>query len=66
MTQNRLCSDSLAVQAIHNGFRNTTGLIMVQLVYLKYKRKRESQNDGNVVTKKGQKMRKINNTFYYV
>lgn len=46
MTQNRLCSDSLPARAIHNGFSNTTGLIMVQLVNLKYERKRERPNEG--------------------
>lgn len=38
MTENRLCSDSLPAQAMHNGFRNTTGLIMAQLVSLNYTR----------------------------
>lgn len=38
MTENRLCSDSLPTQAMHNGFCNTTGLIMAQLVSLNYTR----------------------------
>lgn len=53
MTQNRLCSDSLPAQAIHNGFSNTTGLIMVQLVKLKYERKRKRPNEGNAATHRG-------------
>lgn len=40
MTQNRPCSDSLPAQAMHNGFGNTTGLLMVQLGSLNYARKR--------------------------
>lgn len=61
MTQNRLCSDSLPVQAIHNGFSNTTGLIMVQLVNLKYERERERPNEGSVVINggKGKKMKMV-------
>lgn len=35
MTQNRLCSDPVPAQAIHNGFSDTADLINVQLVSLK-------------------------------
>ena len=58
MTQNRPRSDSLPAQAIHNVFSNTTGLIMVQLVDLKYERKRERPNEGNVVTQRGMEKQK--------
>lgn len=52
MTQNRPCSDSLPAQAIHNGFSNTTGPVMAQLVNFKYGRKEEA-NEGGVVTQIG-------------
>ncbi len=59
MTQNRLCSDWLPAQAMHNGFSNTTGLIMGQLFNFKYERKRKGPNEGNVVVhrKKNSKRR---------
>lgn len=44
MTENRLCSDPLPAQAMHNGFSNTKSLIMVQLVNLKYESNKERQN----------------------
>ncbi len=58
MTENRPCSDSLPAQAIHNGFSNTTGLIMVQLVNLEYERKGKRPNKGNVVIHKGKEKQK--------
>lgn len=53
MTQNRPCSDSLPEQAMHNGFRNTTGLIMVQLVSLNTRKGKKRQNGGNVAIHRG-------------
>lgn len=48
MTQNRLYSDSLLAQAMHNEFHNTVGLIMAQLVGLNYARKRKGPKTGKI------------------
>lgn len=41
------------MQAIHNGFSNTTGLIMLQLVNPKYERKKGRPNEGSVLINGG-------------
>lgn len=49
MTQKQPGLRLTASAGLHNGLRNTTGLVMVQLVILNMKEREKGLNEGNVV-----------------